>query len=52
MPQHFEKFAHLALSTSHHLLFPGGPRDGNRLALYGLSDGWLLLGLKVIIYDV
>jgi len=48
----FLKFAHLSLKTSHYLPFPGGPRDGNRLALYGLSDRWKLLGLKVIIYDV
>lgn len=40
------------LKTSHELPFPSGRRDGNRLAVYGLSDRWMLLGLKVIIYDV
>jgi len=42
----------LALKTSHELPVPGGRRDGNRLAVYGLSDRCPLLGLKVIIYDV
>ena len=36
----------------HKLPFPGGRRDGNRLAVYGLCDRWLLLRTKVNIYDV